>query len=143
MANDVKITAASAQSTLDHFCDLFDVGGAGTLELRVSGSSPPATADTAQNGSEVATCTLNNPAMDASTDETTYAEADMDVSPAVQDATCTGGTPDYFRIKNNGGTCVLQGTVGTASCDLNLNTATIGAGAQLDITSFSVRLPLE
>jgi hypothetical protein len=52
------------------------------------------------------------------------------------------GTAAYFRIKTQtGGTVVAQGTVGTASADLILNTVAITAGSTVAITSATIDVP--
>jgi hypothetical protein len=52
------------------------------------------------------------------------------------------GTAGYFRINDNSGNCVLQGSVTATGGggDLTLNSTTITAGASVSITSFSVSL---
>lgn len=49
------------------------------------------------------------------------------------------GTATFFRCwESNGTTAILDGTVGTSGCDLNLNTASIVAGGTVAITSFTI-----
>jgi len=48
------------------------------------------------------------------------------------------GTATHFRtFKSDGTTPVMDGSVGTSGCNLNLNTAAIVANAQVDITGFT------
>jgi len=62
-----------------------------------------------------------------------------------QDASADGGagaTPGHFRIYNSqvtmdGTTCIIQGSAGVGSGDLNCN-GTITAGQQVTITSFTI-----
>ena len=49
------------------------------------------------------------------------------------------GTATWFRAyKSDGTTVVLDGSVGTAGCDLNLNTTSIVGGATVSCTAFTV-----
>lgn len=46
------------------------------------------------------------------------------------------GTATWFRaLKSDGTTAVLDGSVGTSGCDLNINATNIAAGATVAITS--------
>lgn len=57
---------------------------------------------------------------------------------ATSNASATG-TASWFRIlKTDGTTVVLDGTVGTAGADLNLNTTAIVSGGPVAITSFTI-----
>lgn len=49
------------------------------------------------------------------------------------------GTATFFRCWETGATtAILDGTVGTSGCDLNLNTASIVTGGTVAITSFTI-----
>jgi len=48
------------------------------------------------------------------------------------------GTATWFRIVTSGGTFVLDGNVGTAGSDLNLNSTSITAGVAVAVTSFTI-----
>lgn len=48
------------------------------------------------------------------------------------------GTATWFRITTSGGTAVLDGSVGTSGADLNLNTTSIVASANVAVTSFTI-----
>lgn len=49
------------------------------------------------------------------------------------------GTAAWFRAyKSDGVTGVLDGSVGTSGCDLNLNTVSIVSGATVSVTSFTI-----
>lgn len=46
------------------------------------------------------------------------------------------GTASWFRmVKSDGTTVVMDGTVGTSGCDLNINSTAISSGAAVAITS--------
>jgi hypothetical protein len=74
---------------------------------------------TGSAGSKVVTATANTIATDSSAAAT--------------------GTASWFRAyKSDGVTGVLDGSVGTSGCDLNLNTTSIVSGATVAVTSFTV-----
>lgn len=52
------------------------------------------------------------------------------------------GTAAFFRIfTQSAGTVLCQGTVGTASADLILNTVSITAGSTVSITAMTITMP--
>ena len=64
------------------------------------------------------------------------------IPPPAAVATATG-TAQWFRInQSDGATPLLDGTVGTSGCDLNLATTSITDGDTVAITSFTVSLPV-
>jgi hypothetical protein len=74
---------------------------------------------TGSAGSKVVTATANSIATDSSAAAT--------------------GTAAWFRAyKSDGVTGVLDGSVGTSGCDLNLNTTSIVSGATVAVTSFTI-----
>ena len=49
------------------------------------------------------------------------------------------GTAGYFRLcKNDGTTCVMQGTVGTAGADMIVDNAVFAAGQTFTVTTFTL-----
>ena len=139
-AHHCRITSVAACAMLDHLVDLSDVGGAGQLIIYTG--AEPAYCDDA-DGTEVATCTLPNPAFGAAA---AHGVDDCQASllSTATDASATGNASavTYFRLANNGGTDFLQGTCSaTAGDDLVLNTAVIANGSQVDITALVLSLP--
>jgi len=51
------------------------------------------------------------------------------------------GTALHFRLKNNAGTVILQGTCGAGSGDLSFNTVSFIAGGIAAITSLHLIVP--
>lgn len=52
------------------------------------------------------------------------------------------GTATWFRVlKSDGTTVVMDGSVGTSGCDLNLATTSIVAGVDIEVTSFTLSAP--
>ena len=57
------------------------------------------------------------------------------------DAAAAGGTAAWFTLAKSTGARVLDGSVGTSSADLVLNTTTIATGANVSVSSFTITLP--
>lgn len=136
MALDPKITNAAASAAADAVVDLCDAG-AGAATLRIYDGAVPATADTALSGNTLlAQLTMSDPAFGAASNGVATAAAITQDSAA--DAT---GTASFFRILDSNGTVIIQGTVGTATSDLVLNTTSIVAGAAVSVSSLTYTQP--
>lgn len=142
MAAGFYITNAVAQGMLNAttLSASFDAGTAAVIEI-YSGSVP---ADADASGAGL---TLLASLTCSATCFTSYADANPGgratfasiTSDSSADAT---GTASCFRIKTQtGGTVVAQGTVGTSSADLILNTVSITSGSTVSITSATITLP--
>lgn len=132
MALAPSITTAAQNAACDAVVDLVDVGGAGSL--RIYAGTPPADANAALSSNTL----LANLAMSA----TAFGSASSGVATAATitadssaDAT---GTATFFRIlAGNGTTVVIQGSVGTSGCDLNLTTTSIVSGQPVSVSSLT------
>jgi hypothetical protein len=142
MANGFYITNTVAQGMLNAtgLGEAIDAGTAAVIEI-YSGSVP-ADADASAAGlTLLASLTCNATAFSGFSDanpggRATFASITSDSS---ADAT---GTASCFRIKTQtGGTVIAQGTVGTSSADLILNTVSITSGSTVSITSATITLP--
>lgn len=134
----LSISNAGAKAALDALLDLLDVGGAGSLKIYAG--TVPTDADTALGAQTLlATLTLSATGFANSTDANPGATASNN-SISDQNASA-GGTASFFRLVNNAGTCVLQGTVGTSGADLIVTTTTIVSGQPVHITSLTVTHP--
>lgn len=140
MANDFVITNAVAISMLNAFTTATDAGTAAVINI-YSGTAP-ADADAALSGNTLlAQLTMSGTSFPAATDLNPGARitANAITSDSSADAT---GTATFFRIlTQNAGTVTAQGTVGTATSDLVLNTTSITAGSTVSITAATVTLP--
>lgn len=140
MAADFVITNAVAQSMLNAFTTANDAGTAAVINI-YSGTAP-ADADAALSGNTLlAQLTMSATSFPAATDLAPGARitANAITSDSSADAT---GTATFFRIlTQNAGTVTAQGTVGTASADLILNTTAITAGSTVSITAATITLP--
>ncbi len=54
------------------------------------------------------------------------------------DTSTVAGTATWFRLEDNSGDAVIDGDVGTAGSDLNLNSTAISAGGTVSVTSFVI-----
>jgi hypothetical protein len=140
MPADFIITNAVAQAIANLIDDQANAGTAAVINI-YSGSVP-ADADASIGASTLlAQLTMNatafGAAADANPNATITAAAITDDSSA--NAT---GTATYFRIlTQDAGTVIAQGTVGTATSDMILNTVSITSGSVVSITSFVITVP--
>jgi len=131
MANAPKRSAAAANAACDAMAALLNTG---TLKIYTAGSGVPATVATAITDQVLlGTLTLSATAFAGSVAGVATANAITGDTSA--DAT---GTASFFRLLNSGGTAVLQGLCGTSASDLNLNTLSIVAGADIEVTSLTL-----
>ena len=129
MANQVRISNAQATAAADASTPNYDDG-----YLRIYDGSQPATVDTAI-GAQVLLAELRfaADAFPASTNGVAAAAA------ITQDASANAdGTASWFRcFASDGTTALLDGTVGTSDCDLNLNTVDIVTGGIVALSGFT------
>jgi len=128
----ISLAAARKNEMLDAIADNCNSG-----KLRIYSGSVPANADASLGGATLlAELTMNATAFGAASGGTITANAITADTSA--DNT---GTASFFRIfQSDGTTVVYQGTVGTSGADLNLNSITINAGVQVQVTSLTLSL---
>ena len=132
----IRLAAATRNAAADAVVDLIDAGpAAGTLKIYTG--SQPATGDTAESGTLLATVTLGDPA---------FGSASAGVATGADPAAVTGvaaGTAGWFRIEDSTGANVFDGSVTATGGggDLTLSTTTISVGLSVDITSLTVTMP--
>lgn len=140
MANGFYITNAEAISMLtDHFVGI----NAGTAAvINIYSGTVPTDADTALGAQTLlAQLTCAATAQASITDANPGALATFDTITSDSSADATG-TASFFRIlTQSGGTVTNQGTVGTSSADLILNTTSITSGSTVSITAATMTLP--
>lgn len=129
MALNPKRSNAAVNAAADAVTTLLNSG-----YLRIYDGSQPATADTAITTQvKLAELTFNSTAFGAAS--AGVATANAITADTSADAT---GTASWFRaFKSDGTTAVFDGSVGTSSADLVLNSVAISSGAQVSVTAFT------
>jgi hypothetical protein len=131
MADTTKISNAAATAEAGAFADLLNNG-----YLRIydstGGTGQPATVDTAI-GSQVLLAELRF----AATAESDITNGVITFAALTADSAANAtGTATWFRaFSSNGTSAVWDGSVGTATSTLNLNTTSIVANAEVSVTS--------
>lgn len=129
MALNPKLTNLAANAAADAVAYLLDAG-----KLRIYDGSQPATADTAI-GAQVLLAELTFNATSAGAAVAGVLTFNAITSDSSADAT---GTAAWFRaLKADGSTAVFDGSVGTATSDIVLNTTSIVLGAAVSISAFT------
>jgi hypothetical protein len=132
MASNIKIDATLRNTIADAITTR--VGASGVLKI-YSGTQPtnPATALVAQ----VLLATLPCSATFAPA-----ASGGVLTASAITTANAAAtGTAAWYSLQTSGGTRVIEGSVGTATSDLILNTVSIVSGGPVAVTSFTYTAP--
>lgn len=140
MAVGFFVTNAAAKSMLDAFTTATDAGTAAVINI-YSGT-PPADADASLGSNNLlAQLTCSSTSFGAATDANPGARITANTISSDTNADSTD-TATFFRIlTQSAGTVTAQGTVGTATADLILNTTSITSGSTVSITSAQITLP--
>lgn len=152
MANHCRLSSATAISVCDALVDYIEAVCEVDYDGRIllySGTEPAYCDHTVppSNDDIVAICGLQSTAYIGAAADGANHWADTDITATAQDTDAIGSAAPvtFFRIDGERGGGVhwgiIQGTVGTSGCDLNLNSTVIGAGASVSITSLEVRIP--
>jgi hypothetical protein len=109
-------------------------------KLIIYSGTMPSTASTALSGN-TAISTIT-----AITWGTSSSSGVATASGSTADSNAVGGTASFFRLYRTAAVdttdVILQGTVGTSGCDLNINSTTISAGATVSLTSGTYTAPV-
>jgi hypothetical protein len=133
MASNLKFATATRNKMADGITTA--AGNSGFIKI-YSGTQP-ADANTALSGNTLlATLTCNATfAPSASGGVLTLNSITSDTSAAAT------GTASFYRMyKSDGTTVVMDGTVGTSGCDMNINSTAIQSGTTVSCTSFAVTI---
>lgn len=133
MANNLKMSNAAVNAEADALTALLNNG-----YIRIYDGAQPATADTAV-GAQVLLAELRANATAAGAAVAgvlTFNSVTSDSS-----ANATGTAAWYRALKSDGTTAVMDGSVGTASADMIINSVAISSGAQVDVTSWTHTVP--
>jgi hypothetical protein len=141
MAFDPGLSKTPAKAALDAIVDSLDTG-TGTANLKIFSGAQPASPDTG-TGTTLASMDVSSPAFGAAATGTggdanyVTAERTGDISDTSADAT---GTAAWYRLSNKSGVAKIDGSVGTATADLILDSVSITAGQTVKVTNMKVRL---
>lgn len=140
MALATRMSNVAAKAACDAIVDLID-GGSGAGKLRIYDGTQPADPDTAVSTQTLlAELTLSDPAFGNAADANPGGRATA--SSITQDSSANAtGTAAWFRVVDSNDVAILDGSVGTSGCDLNLVTTSIVSGQPVQITSFTVTMP--
>lgn len=138
MTTKPVMSIAAAKAALDTLTGLVTA----SATLKIYTGAQPATTLTAEAGTLLATTTFGATPFPASTSATANGLATATANAIASETNApNSGTAGHFRIATTAPTVILQGNVGTAGADLNLNTLTITAGDTVAVTSFKITLP--
>lgn len=130
MALDPRLSNEAVNAEVDALAALLNTG-----YLRIYDGSIPTNADTAV-GAQVLLAELRFNATAFGAGVAGVATANAITSDASANAT---GTATWFRaLKSNGTSSILDGSVGTATSNLVLNSVAIQSGATVSVTSFTL-----
>jgi len=137
MSTSPMMSILAAKAALDAAMALITA----TAHLYIRTGSIEATSLTADAGTLLATLTMNATPFPSSTSGTSDGNATATANAITSDTNAAAsGTAGHFRIKNGSGVVILQGTCGTSSADMILNTTSITAGDTVACSSFKVTL---
>jgi hypothetical protein len=131
MALNLKLADALVNAQAAAMNALFNGG-----KLQLYDGAQAANADTAIGAqNKLVEWTLPTPCWGSPTAGVVSAEAITDVV-AIDDGDAT-----WFRVVSSGGTKLMDGSVGTSLCNLNLDTITIVTGVTQHVTSWTHTIP--
>jgi len=129
MASNLNLTNAIATAQAQLIADALGSG-----YLRIYQGAQPATADTAIDA-QVLLAELRF----AATAEVSVVDGLITFAALTpEDSILVSDTAAFFRaLESDGDTAVIDGTVGTVGCDMNLNSVELSAGAELSVTNMT------
>ena len=137
MANTPRITEAVANAALT-------AAFGGTIcqsaIIRIYNGTQPV----AGGGSDAGSTALAELTMDAATPWGAGASGGVLTAGAIADETDALATlaAQWFRLETAGATPLIDGSVGTTGCDMNLNSTAITEHGTVSITAFTITQPL-
>lgn len=139
MPNNIHVAAAYNKGMLDGTANIKTDSNSG--KLRIYDGTQPTDGDTALGAQNLlAELTMNatafsGPSGTVSTNQVLTAGAITNATAALT------GTAAWFRLlKSDGTTKIMDGSVGTSGCDLNLNTTSIVSGVTVAVSSLTITL---
>lgn len=135
MALALKVSSASKKLAIDAMLDVLNTG-----YIRIYSGTKPTNPDTALAGNTLlAELRFGATAFGAAAGTTTVTKtANAITQDSSADAT---GTATFFRaFKSDGTTAVIDGTVGTATCDMIISTVSIVAATVVSCSSMVITI---
>lgn len=133
----IDLSTAAQNAIVNAITALMDADvGAASIQLR-TGASPGA--NNAATGTLLATLAFNDPSFAAAV----LGVATMDNTPVLSTTGVAAGTAGYFRITDNSGDVIMDGTITVTGGggDLEMNTTTISVGLTVEITAGTITEP--
>lgn len=133
----INLSTATQNAIANAVVALMDADvGAASIQLR-TGASPGA--NNAATGTLLATLAFNDPSFAAAV----LGVATMDNTPVLSTTGVAAGTAGYFRITDNSGDVIFDGTITVTGGggDLEMNTTTISVGLTVEITAGTITEP--
>jgi hypothetical protein len=140
MASNLFLSDAAAKAGCDAVAALANSGS-----LKIYAGTQPTDANTAISSQTLlATLTMGSTAFAASAAAgTTPARKATAIANSITDDTSAdaSGTATWFRLLKSDNSVIMDGSVGTSGCDLNLASVNVVAGEDIAITSFTLSQP--
>lgn len=115
---------------LDSFIALLKSEGDAAISIYTG--SQPASANDAETGTLLATIQIPAPGWNAA------ASNQATLAATVSDVAGASGTAGWARLRSNGDTYRVDGTIGTSGTDFIISNATIGAGDDVEMTGATI-----
>jgi len=130
MSLNTQLSDAAANAAVNALCALANGGF-----LKIYSGSQPATGNAALTGTLLATINLAATAFGAA------ASGSATLAGTGAATIANTGTAGYFVIqKSDGTTNLIMGSIGTASCNLNLNSTSLVQNALVAVTGYTYTL---
>ncbi len=131
MSSNIHMNATVRNAMLDSINAIIGSGG----KLKIYSGTQPATTAASEAGTLLASLALSStPLAAASAGAASFNTITDDAS---ADNT---GTATHFSVTKSDDTRVIEGSVGTSGADLNMNTVSFVAGADIAVTSFALQI---
>lgn len=135
MANDLDLSTAGKNAAMDAVTALIDAGSAGG-KIKIYDGTKPAGPNTAiSTQTLLATLTLSTTGFGAASGGVATANT---ITAGTAVAT---GTASWARITDSDDNAVIDVTVGTSGCDINLTSVALSSGISVGITSATLTHP--
>lgn len=143
MAVAFRIANVAAKDLADALDARINTGGA-VAAMRILTGAQPTDPDTAETGTLLASIDYAATAFGSASDAAPGGEIAAASVPLQDSSADNGGTATYFRMRNDDTGApddICDGSVGTSSADLILNTVEITASSTVELTTQTITMP--